>query len=195
MTAAIVGLSFSNARDIALNAMATLRRAENRHRKAGDESGARLCSALLCKVADELRERYKGEKRLRDTALFDAYEDEAQEAAKRASQESQEVERLILGGGDVFGVAGFSPKDGNDSHDEIVFDSSEKDISDVRKKVSDDFVLFHEPSASKDSKTCKLGYVEYEGLSKALEECHIGKATTRKFYICRSSDPKLQLMR
>lgn len=164
LTAAIVGLAFSGARDVALNAMALLRKASTRFMDNGNTAAALACRSLICKVAEELRVRYEGERRLRETALFDAYEDDAKRSSQDAAEESNVVERLILGG-DVLGV------DGQDVSEEISFDTG---APKRKRRVSDDFVLFHEPGGRGDGEaSSRLGYAQYEGLGSTLEECKI----------------------
>jgi len=166
LTAAIVGLSFSGARDIALGSMATFRSAASRHEEAGDVAAAADCKALVVKIAEELRARYEGERRLREQALFDAYDNDANEAAKDAVEGANVVERLILGG-DVLG------SNSDAGAEEISFDRKSPKR---QSNVSDDFVLFHEPSSSQkhsEDNNARLGYAEYIGLGAALEECRV----------------------
>ena len=160
LTAAIVGLAFSSARDIALNSMATMRRTMAKFDSARETSGVDKCRSLLCKVAEELRQRYKAERRLRETALFDAYEEKEEAVAGQAAEESIAVERILLGS-DVTGM--------ETSSQEI--DSAGKRKSST-SGVSEDFVLFesnenktHEPGST------RLGFKHYEGLGAALEDC------------------------
>jgi hypothetical protein len=82
--AAIVGLSFPNARDTALNALATLRRASNYYNNAQDKKAIEICYALFAAVIEEIRARYEGERRLREKALFVAYEDDEQNGSPLA---------------------------------------------------------------------------------------------------------------
>jgi hypothetical protein len=181
VTAAVVGLSFSNARDVAFNALASLRQAMRHHNATGDEKSAQQCRSLLCHVAEELRVRYDAERRLRETALFDAYEDSAQDSAKQAFEESSVIERLILGGS-VFD----SDKMGEAS-EEITFENNAMDDVNKSKRVggvSDDFVLFHEPSDQSDTvasdRKVKLGYAQYEGLGDALERTKVATTSDSK---------------
>ena len=131
LTAAVVGLSFASARDVALTAMATLRKTSKQRRENGDDDGAQLCSGLLCKVVEELGARYESERRLRENALCDAYEDDAKQEAAAGSQA---VERLILGG-DILGSSS-----ADSGTEEVSFHGDT--LSKNSKKVSDDFVLF-----------------------------------------------------
>ena len=182
LTAAIVGLSFYNARDIALGAMAVFRKAATGYHETGDTTAEKLCNGLLCKVAEELRERYKAEKRLRETTLFDAYEEAGSPPsnnARNAAFESQAVERLLLGG-NVSDL--HSTTRGGSPSEEITFASKSEEISeeleaeteirpDRRTSSSDDFVLFHTPSNEEKSETSRLGFAQYDGLGAALETC------------------------
>ena len=153
LTAAIVGLAFSSARDIALDAMASMRRASKKFESNGEASGADKCQSLLCKVAEELRQRYKAERRLRETALFDAYDNKKEETAG----ESIAVEKLLLGGDTT----------------ETEHDDQEIKFEGGNESVSEDFVLFHEETNEKSTEqgTARLGFKQYEGLGAALEEC------------------------
>lgn len=147
LTAAIVGMSFANARDMALLAMSTIRRAINCYTNAGDEHGVNLCESLFSTVAEEMRVRYEGERRRRETALFDAYEDESEAVGRESvAAGSQLVENLMLGGGE-----------------EINFSGS-------KKKRSTDFVLFDDRVAKREGNYHpRMNYTRYEGLGDALE--------------------------
>ena len=114
VTAAIVGLGFASARDVALQALVDLRKAIQTH----DEEPTRN---LLVKIAGELTARYQSERRLRGNALFDAYEDDPT-TSQKVAQGSMAVEKLILGNGGVFGQT-----------EQVTFDKPEE---------QDDFVLF-----------------------------------------------------
>lgn len=163
LTAAIVGLTFSSARDTALHAMAAFRKCIAKQKGTGDDASAELCSSLLMKVAEELRVRYESERRLRDTALFDAYEEAgSSHFAREAAQGSLAVERLILGDN------GWS--ESCTSSEEITFNDA-GEASPI--KASDDFVLFHEPSFGNQETSCKLGFSFLQGLGAALEVCKI----------------------
>jgi len=149
LTAAIVGLAFSSARDIALHSMAALRAAMLKFKKTSEDASLKLCGKLLYKVAEELKERYKAERRLRDTALFDAYETHQESAS--APGESIAVEKLLLGG-DVPGVGS-------------------NDQGALTEGVSEDFVLFPQNSnEAAKSGGSRLGFAQYEGLGAALDE-------------------------
>jgi len=180
LTAAIVGLSFVNARDVCLNALAALRRAVLRHQHRGDNRGVELCCKMLGVIAEEMKVRYEGERRKRDTALFDAYEENPniKQKAQDAAESSKAVENLMLGG-DLLGggYQGLAPaneektrksrlgrgrkrEDKEEIH-EINFDPvddddgpghGDDDSSEIGKaeKGTDDFVMFPD-AASSDS--------------------------------------------
>jgi Beige/BEACH domain/PH domain associated with Beige/BEACH len=168
LTAAIVGLTFSSARDIALQAMATFRKLVAIHSLLANETKADLFRALFLKVVEELRVRYETERRLRDTALFDAYEEAGDsDAARQVAQESLTVERLILG--DV----GLGDSTSNITEEIVFNDDSGKSPT----KSSMDFVLFHEPILGQKPGG-KVGYSHIQGLGSALEECHIFATTS-----------------
>jgi hypothetical protein len=162
LTAAVVGLSFYNARDIALGAMAMLRKATTVYKGQMDDTAASLCVALMCKVAEELKERYTAEKRLRETTLLDAYEDSGATSisSRQVAEQSQAVERLLLGGD----VSDLKP-----SVEQVTFENKE-DGKAPTAEVSEDFILYHEPG-NVPEKDARLGYAQYEGLRGALENC------------------------
>lgn len=176
LTAAIVGMAFASARDVALQAMASLRRSMTSFKNSGDEHGFGLCSALLSSVAEEIRVRHQGERRLRETALVDAYDDEGKaddQAAKlHAAADAMEIENMMLGG------ALIPSTDATVSHEEISFETEEAEAAFAKEKPSggDDFVLFHETykdgkSRGADESRAKMQWNRYEGLGSALEEC------------------------
>jgi len=185
LTAAIVGLSFPNARDVSLNGMAYLRRANEYHKNVLDKEACIACSSLFVALVEEIRVRYEGERRKRDRALFDAYEDDQTGAASA----SQEVERLLLG--DVGLIPGMlappkARKEERKEMEEIDFSSSEYDSRgadiDTPTSGSEDFVMFHEAYTATDSKgwdnlfrssggQAKMGWDKYKGLGSALEDC------------------------
>lgn len=152
LTAAIVGLTFSTARDLAINAMATMRRAMFQFESTDDTQSSEKCYALLYKVAVEMRERYKSERRLRETALFDAYEYREGETLGQPAEASLAIEKLLTGG--VNEVLEFNLMD------------------DIKK--SQDFVLFTESLAGAAHKvkqqSARLGFAQYEGLGAILED-------------------------
>ena len=164
LTAAIVGLSFFNARDIALAGMAVLRKAASTFRNHGDVEAERQCNALFCKLAEELRERYKAEKRLRETTLFDAYEETSAESSssRQAGAQSQAIEKLLIGSNGLDST----PSPGV-SQEEISFDSLNQ--GDEQSDAKEDFVLFPDPFNSQDARNSRLGFVQYEGLGAALD--------------------------
>jgi hypothetical protein len=188
-TAAIVGMSFPNARDVALQAMASLRRAKLCFKNAGDETGSSLCGSLLCTVAEEIRVRYEGERRRRETALFDAYDDDEgqkkdvdRSAREAAAANAHVIENLILGGELIPSKEDDVEKSFNPEVEEVTFgqdsDADAEGLVSETKKTdgSEDFVLFHEAYADGSGRTAeesraKMEWSRYEGLGKQLEEC------------------------
>ena len=158
LTAALVGLAFPTARDTALSALAALRKSITIHEQSGEHENVELCSKLMVKVTEELRVRYESERRIRDTALFDAYEeDRSNNSTKETAEEVSVIERLLLGADAV----------GDNNIEEISFNAAE-----TRKNpLSDDFVRFHQSFA--DAATSKLGYNALQGLGASLEEWKI----------------------
>jgi hypothetical protein len=161
LTAAIVGLSFSTARDLALNAMTNLRTSMTFRQ---DPLVNSAFGALFVKIAEELRVRYEGERRLRENALFDAYDDGQSVSAKNAAEGSQAVESLILG----------HALGSSDHTNGVKEDKSSVNFFGRKSRVNDDFLLFHSVHASSDSSAMdrvELGYAQYEGLGATLEGC------------------------
>jgi hypothetical protein len=65
VTAALVGLTFPCARDVGIGTLCAARWALNKLHKDGNVRGQRICAALILLTAEELRERYLNERRLR----------------------------------------------------------------------------------------------------------------------------------
>lgn len=194
LTAAIVGLSFPNARDVALNSLACLRRAILNYQNSNDTAGVEACSSLFVLIVEEIRVRYEGERRLREKALFDAYDDDGDTpGSKFDADASAEVERLILGG-DL--IPKSTKNERAESSEEIKFDSNASDgaveneitVPSKPKVEGEDFVLFHGAFAETDGKRDKdganqqrgstMGFAHYEGLGSTLEECKMVLATS-----------------
>jgi hypothetical protein len=131
MTAAIVGMSFANARDVCMNTLASLRRAVLRHQHRDDDRGVELCFKMISTVAEEMRVRYEGERRKRETALFDAYEENhaVKQKAKDAAEASRTVENLMLGGDIMGAVMQSLSGETLDSKEDKTKSSSEEDGS------------------------------------------------------------------
>jgi hypothetical protein len=166
LTAAIVGLTFFNAREIALTAMATCRNfIRERHTVSEDDAAISLCKSLFAKLTEELRVRYQSERRLRDNALFDAYEDDGSNSAHEAAHGSLAIEKLILGAESIF------DKSINESVEEITFSEAERSPP-KKKNEQDDFVLFHEHSPVSQKAKGIIGFKRLQGLGSTLEEWH-----------------------
>jgi hypothetical protein len=184
LTAAVVGLSFPNARDVALNGLASLRRASMNYRNANDTIGVEACSSLFVLIVEEIRVRYEGERRLRETALFDAYEGGGDTSNyKFEADASREVERLILGG-DLIPKSIKKKRQSSDSVEEIRFDADDPDAPSAetskRAVEGEDFILFHgafnettgkEKTGESRKAGTTMAYAHYEGLGSTLEEC------------------------
>jgi len=196
LTAAIVGLSFANARDVCMNALASMRRAVLRHQHRQDDLGVELCYKMLSAIAEEMRVRYIDERRKRDTALFDAYEenDAVKQKAEDAAESSRAVENLMLGGdllgGSYQGLATTSTPEGSEQREETQEDGTQQDATEATpdapavlnkdkdsQKGKDDFVMFHDSyhaeGSNVDSQDAsgKMGYAQYDGFALALENC------------------------
>ena len=184
ITAAIVGLSFPNSRDVALHAMASLRRAIAYYRRIGEDHSTKMCSSLLCSVAEEIRVRYEGERRRRENALFDAYEEDTVQINDRATRlkaaaDALEIENLILGG-DIVPMHSepVQPIPKRGEIEEVSFTATETLSPNQKGKAdgSEDFVLFHDAQSdgsrgAAEENRARMQWSRYEGLGKALEEC------------------------
>ena len=180
LMAAIVGLAFANARDVALHALATLRRSVRSYHVASDERGVEICKVLLAAVVEEIRVRYEGERRRRETALFDAdaYESTAdrmnENARASAVADSHAVEKMILGG-DLIPYANWA----KDAVEEVTFESTD-DVHVLQSGFSEDFVVYNDGLAVGgigEQNAAKMQWSQYEGLSAALEECSAANKT------------------
>ena len=183
MTAAIVGLTFSNSRDVALSSMAYLRRANIYHKNTHDMEACTACSTLFVAVVEETRVRYEGERRKRDRALFDAFEDETRGAAS----ESQEVERMLLGNtGVIPGILtpAVATKEETEEIDFYIseYKSTAATADSIPNTDIEDFVMFPEENSEvgykgwenilrESSEQRKMGWDQYKGLGSALDDC------------------------
>lgn len=166
LTAAIVGLSFSTARDTALHAMTTFRRCHAKFKDTGDGISAEVCGSLFSKVAEELRVRYEIEQKMRKAAQVDAYNESGdKQSAREAARSSSAFERLIMG--DV--LLG----DLGSSTEEITFNNDDVETNGTNV----DFVIFPEMATTDQESKGMLGFTQVQGLHAALEEC---KSAPRK---------------
>jgi len=172
---AIVGLSFPNARDVALNTLASLRRANIYQQNANDDDAIKICSFIFVAIAEEIRVRYDSERQRRQqTYEYDDYDvgekaDMDKEGAEQSSaqardseaQSSREVERLILGGDLIPGRASYEEKErgvetitfGDDSSNHSGRSENEEPPVTPRQRKrsaggSEDFVMFPDSAAS-----------------------------------------------
>ena len=187
LTAAIVGLSFPNARDVALSSLAALRRANIKYRNTNDTAGLEACAWLFVVIVEEIRVRYEGERRLREKALFDAYEDDQDVPTRSFDIEaSREVERMILGGDLIPKSTKGTAESGETEEISFADGENSSERAPLKQNKSDvegeDFILFHEAFGKKNSdhrssQGTKMGYSDYEGLGSTLEECKMLMAT------------------
>ncbi|KAG7359446.1 Beige/BEACH domain containing protein [Nitzschia inconspicua] len=174
--AAVVGMSFANARDVALLAMATLRRALLIYENSNDSKAVELCTTLLCMTAEEIRVRYEGERRRRETALFDAYEEQDKQKAttvQDAAADSQAVENLILGGPIVPNSSRGQSTSEVNTIEEVCFEVDAA-VQATASPKGDDFVLFHEGlshGGGSNENQARMEWSQYEGLGAALGKC------------------------
>ena len=133
----------------------------------GEESS--VLAMLLWSVVEEISACYEGERRRREQALFDAYDDEG-ESADDEAESSQEVERMILGGDLI--PSGGAPLMTKDS-EEITFESGEgKTEKSVTWEGADDFVMFHESYESMfhaKPGNAQLGWDQYKVRSQRCQ--------------------------
>jgi len=175
LVAAIVGLSFPNARDAALLGLASIRKSLNSKKTkaesveedkvnseneptVGDDDDSVMAGSLQklsLELLEETRARYDGERRRREMALFDAYDDEGQnrnndnsEASVGATtganslleaQLSISVERVILGNDLVPQVS--SQKYGALETEEISFGDDKEASNKEGDKNNDDKIV------------------------------------------------------
>ena len=171
LMAAVVGLAFATARDVALHAMATLRNTVQSFNILDYEKGVNLCTSLLCMAAEELRVRYEGERRRRETALIDAYEDQDDAQRLESIEDSKAIENIILGDGIIPPLSPEAAEiDRASSEEEISFGVNTQSQGDA---VPADFLLLNQgltPGGTSAFKA-KMEWSKYEGLSDALETC------------------------
>ena len=130
---------------------------------------------MMCMTAEEIKVRYEGERRRRDTALMDAYE-ELDELKKGDSiEDSKAVENLILGEGIIPHTLDTAKEDNRDSNVEEIRFGESPTAQD--EKVQADFLLLNQgltPGGSTAFKA-KMEWSKYEGLSDALQTCSEGE--------------------
>ena len=99
LTAAIVGLAFSNARDICLNTLSLLRKCVELKERGQDGVAALMYRTVFLTVMNEMRIRYEGERSKRKAAELQAYDDihSTQSAAAKEAANASQVEALLLG--------------------------------------------------------------------------------------------------
>jgi hypothetical protein len=159
ITAAIVGLAFSNARDVCLNTLSALHKGIQRKDKEKDEVVALQYHILFMKAINEMRIRYDGERSKRKAAK-QAYGGDETDATN-----SNQVEMLLMGN------LLTSPQSDGASPDE------QETLIDQHD--NEDFITFsHDNTLESDMKSfssprgsATLGWNNYKGFGKALEKC------------------------
>ena len=156
LTAAIVGLAFSNARDICLNTLSVLRKCVELKEKGQDGVAAMMYRAVFLTVMNEMRIRYEGERSKRKAAELQAYDDDnnsTQSAAAKEAANASQVEALLLG--DLLTGGSFDIESKNDSR--AFTDQSQ----------GDDFIVFPTYGAkspnSSPRRNTTLGWNNYKG--------------------------------
>ncbi len=171
LMAAVVGLAFATARDVALHAMAILRNTIQSYKASSFEKGVGLCTSLICMTAEEIRVRYEGERRRRETALIDAYDDHDDAQRSESIEDSNAIENLILGDGIIPSLSQEPPGITTaPSEEEISFGANAKPQGD---NVPADFLLLNQGLAPGGTSAfkAKMEWSKYEGLCAALETC------------------------
>ena len=104
LTAVIVGLAFSNARDVCLNTLSIRRKGIMVKEKADDLAVAAKYRTMFMVTVNEMKIRYTGERRKREMAQLKAYDDNSQSttsqdqsAREREAANANLVENLLLG--------------------------------------------------------------------------------------------------
>lgn len=143
VTAALVGLSFPNARDVGLGCIGSLRKAIQNN---PDPNAISLLENLLYQVLKEFSERHVIEKKLKHKTQYQSYGD----GGKEVGENSKLVESLILGG-DVVPQA--NSQNAND--DFVLYPGS----------------IEGDESFTSQGEKVSLGWSKYAGLSAALEKC------------------------
>lgn len=99
LTAAIVGLAFSNARDICLNTLSVLQMCIQVKDTVKDNVAAAAYRKLSLTVIHEMCIRYEGERIKRKVAKLEAYENsnDSKVAVEKEAANSSQIEALLLG--------------------------------------------------------------------------------------------------
>jgi len=208
LTAAIVGLTFSNARDTCLNSLSFLRKAIDHHKEVKDIPAVNMCNALIVSVIKEMRVRYVEEREKRETEQLRAYDEgknesqikstplsflighEAENKIRKTEGENEmtnanEVENLLLGNSLIDKSTQHILHEMGD--EEVNFSDGTMTIeSRERTAVSetDDFILFAEHSNEiiQDTVGSSMGWNNFRGFGAALEKCHKALQNDRANY-------------
>ncbi len=158
ITAAIVGLAFSNARDVCLNTLSALRHGIRLKDEENDKVVAAQYHTLFLSAINEMRIRYEGERSKRKVAQ-QAYGDETD------AEKTNQVEILLMGNALTAAQ--------ND------INSPDERKSLINQDENEDFIAFpHDQALESGIKSfasprgsATLGWNNYKGFGKALEEC------------------------
>lgn len=156
ITAALVGLAFSNARDMSLYILSKLRRCIIIKDQEGDESALNSFRSVFLTTVEEIRNRYIGERTKREHASKYAYKDDASDIMNyqhsanslHEAANASEVEGLLIG----------------------------DDAFQPLKREAEDFLIFPHDSTDlegsvSNSKRSSMGWSNYKGFGVALEHC------------------------
>jgi len=167
LTAAIVGLTFPNARDICLNTLSVLQKCIEMKDAQKDDVAAGAYRKLSLTAIHEMCIRYEGERIKRKVAKLEAYENNnhSKVAMENEAANSSQIEALLLGDS-LIGNNG----NGTINETETLLDMSE----------FDDFILFPDGkqleaktnSPTSTNPSAVLGWNSYKGFGQALEKCY-----------------------
>jgi len=154
LTAAIAGLSFPVARDIFMNAVASLRRSIKRHKSTKDTKAVGLCCNLLLNIVEAMRSRYANERNRK-------------EEMSNESGDSQVVESIILGQDLVPENIYADVMDGNN-------DGAISKPQELRHSSDVDFIGSVGEVRDRDQtkSNMSMGWSQYKGLGAALARCY-----------------------
>lgn len=167
LVAAVVGLAFSNARDVCLNTLSILRKSVKCKDSMEDTSASLIFRTLFLTIANEMKIRYDGERIKRETAKLKAYsrDDDPDLDSEQEAANANEVEALLIGN------ALTAKTSGDHHHSDSASVSNQSGVEDFIV-FPDDMELEREnKSFSSPRGSSTLGWSNYKGFGKSLEKC------------------------
>ena len=143
LNAAITGLRFPTARDVALHALSSLRTALGHYESVKDDDAMLMCRSLVVAVSEEMRQRYV-ERREANNEL----ETDNDEGNDEGEEILSAVERMMIG--DTLMPSAASNGTGE-------------------SKTSEEFITSR--SDAGEGATAKLKWIDYEGFGSELDRC------------------------